>query len=853
MKIVVVLAVILSATASAATRHNDDSCDIAVLPAATLLLPYFEVDLDDWQVPRNRANTVFTITNVSNEDAIARVTLWTDFAFPVVTFDIYLTGYDVQAISLFDVIDRGLVAPDAGTGTDITQRRKFSDPNGRLDLSACKRLPGGLDDAYVVRMQSAFLEGEVPDLGTLPGCDNVGNEHDHAVGYATIDVVGRCSSHTPFDPEYWTEDIRYDNILLGDYQQHDGLHDLTRAGPMVHIRAIPEGGTPGSRSASPWRHDAGFARTFYARYQPPLSPNLDGRQPLPAQFATRWIDGGPNGYETSLTVWREVPATPGMRCGDFGRAFDVDEIVTFDEAENAVGSGDERFVLPATSLTRVADADSFPQLANGANGGWIYLNLDDSRSDDFASQAWVISSMRAEGRYATDVEATALGNGCSAPVPTSAISLTTGAPIAPAENESNRHGVASTDNDDSCDIALLPAATLLLPYFEVDLDAAGATTLLSIVNVSPKDQIARVTLWTDHGYPVLTFNAFLTGYDVQSIDLYDVLARGIIGSEAGTGTRVTDRGAFSERNRGIDSSACRQLPGRLADEHVMRMQRAFTDGALPGEDCEEVGEDHDNAVGYATIDLVTNCSTNDPFAREYWTQDLGYENVLIGDYQQLDSRNDSAQGSPMVHIRAIPEGGPSGDGGGLPRTFYGRYQPAASPTLDARQPLPSTFAARWVVGTWWFEHPLEMTLKIWREGRSGRRCAARDDNVLWFTEIVRFDDAENAFVDDGQCLICPPWGYPRLAATSRIAIDDDPIIPKVTNGAVSGWIYLNLDDDSRTPWIGSNWVVVSIRERGHSAFDFDVGALGNGCSPSAPLSETSHGEAIIGPRPNRNP
>src|ERR1044071_4140870 len=88
---------------------------------------------------------------------------------------------------------------------------------------------------------------------------------------------------------------------------------------------------------------------------------------------------------------------------------------------------------------------------------------------------------------------------------------------------------ATTRNNDSCDIAVLPAATLLLPYFEVDLDRPGGeTTLVTITNVTNLDAIARVTLWTDRGYPVLTFNVFLTGYDVQSLDLYDILARGVI-------------------------------------------------------------------------------------------------------------------------------------------------------------------------------------------------------------------------------------------------------------------------------------------------------------------------------------
>src|SRR6266550_1707987 len=76
-----------------------------------------------------------------------------------------------------------------------------------------------------------------------------------------------------------------------------------------------------------------------------------------------------------------------------------------------------------------------------------------------------------------------------------------------------------------------PAATLLLPYFEVDAYApigSGPTTLFTITNTSRYPQIAHVTLWTDWAFPVLGFNLFLTGYDVQAINLYDVIVRGII-------------------------------------------------------------------------------------------------------------------------------------------------------------------------------------------------------------------------------------------------------------------------------------------------------------------------------------
>jgi hypothetical protein len=93
------------------TTNNDDSCDIGVAPAATLLLPYFEVDT----VNRTQ-DTLFTITNVSRFSQIAHVTVWTDWSFPVLDFNIFLTGYDVQGISLSQVLVQGIVAQNNGTG-----------------------------------------------------------------------------------------------------------------------------------------------------------------------------------------------------------------------------------------------------------------------------------------------------------------------------------------------------------------------------------------------------------------------------------------------------------------------------------------------------------------------------------------------------------------------------------------------------------------------------------------------------------------------------------------------------------------------------------------------------------------
>jgi hypothetical protein len=416
------------ATGGPATTNNDDSCDIGVTPAATLLLPYFEVDLDN----ATGETTLFTITNTSNLDQIAHVTLWTDYSFPVIDFNIYLTGYDVQAINLFDVISRGVIAPTAGTGTLVTPKRgAFSDANTALTLTACDRLPGTLDPAYVERMQDAFTLGSVDDLGILEGCDDVGNVHDNAVGYATIDTADLCSTSLPTDPGYFTSEVRFDNVLIGDYQQVNSANNFAQGNPMVHIRAIPEGGEPGSIAT------VNFDRTFYSRFQ--AGGVADRRQPLPSVFGARWIQGGASGFATSYKIWREGDTTNGNRtCGTWDdNVTNVAEIVRFDEAENAVGDVPvsrvsppitTEFTLPETSRTSVADASIYPQLTNGAVGGWMYLNLDNSTTDaPLASQNWVVVSMRAEGRYSVDFDAAWLANGCTLQEPISEV--TTGSEI----------------------------------------------------------------------------------------------------------------------------------------------------------------------------------------------------------------------------------------------------------------------------------------------------------------------------------------------------------------------------------------------------------------------------------------
>jgi hypothetical protein len=69
----------------------------------------------------------------------------------------------------------------------------------------------------------------------------------------------------------------------------------------------------------------------------------------------------------------------------------------------------------------------------------MYFNLDKCANelsgcnDAFASQNWIVTSMRAHERYSVDMDATALGNGCSPVASKSDVRGGTGT-IGPAPN-----------------------------------------------------------------------------------------------------------------------------------------------------------------------------------------------------------------------------------------------------------------------------------------------------------------------------------------------------------------------------------------------------------------------------------
>ena len=69
-----------------------------------------------------------------------------------------------------------------------------------------------------------------------------------------------------------------------------------------------------------------------------------------------------------------------------------------------------------------------------------------------------------------------------------------------------------------------PGSTLLFPYFEVDVgDPNGRDTVLTIQNSSATAMLAHTIVWSDEGVASAIFDIYLTGYDVVSFSMRDVL------------------------------------------------------------------------------------------------------------------------------------------------------------------------------------------------------------------------------------------------------------------------------------------------------------------------------------------
>ena len=374
----------------------------------------------------------------------------------------------------------------------------------------------------------------------------------------------------------------------------------------------------------------------------------------------------------------------------------------------------------------------------------------------------------------------------------------------------------------ACALDHVPAATVLVPYFEVDLaNAQGVTTFVHLHNAAPEATLAKVTFWTDWSVPTLEFDVFLTGYDVVRLDLRDAFDNGNIPITADEQSDPMDTISPHGANPEWDGSFtfCQNIfpflvnpviiggnAERLVDGHT---GQPVTVG--PDELC--FGEDHGDQIarGYLTIDDVQQCALVFPSDEGYFGGDdpvASNDNQLWAEVWLTWPDEDRRSAVPAVHLEAVEVGDVE------PGTFYQRFSGGA----DRRERLPTRWGAQSLAGA-----AVTDDWIVWRDSGStetqGYDCAGGPPQ-LRMVGANCFDEQETltAVCEGDTCL---PFDTQAIEA-SLLAPD-------------SGWCDLDLSSvgipgaDPSQAWVG----IQRRRSGGGDAGVSQAAVLGGQCAVSS--------------------
>lgn len=350
-------------------------------------------------------------------------------------------------------------------------------------------------------------------------------------------------------------------------------------------------------------------------------------------------------------------------------------------------------------------------------------------------------------------------------------------------------GAAHVTND--------PGATLLLPYFEAQVPkkiggkAPGINTLFSVNNASASAALVHVTIWTDLAVPVFGFNIYMTGFDVQTIDMVDLLN----GKLPVTGDDADDLGDTSSPTDGISNQgmfsqdinfpgSIASQPAQLDADTVAHIRAALTGkaSALLAGQCagRDFAEKKPIARGFVTVDSVFDHTTLNPDSLAYYLS-LDTRNILWGDYFFINKSKKVGRGDALIAVRADTVDAEVTAPGEY--TFYQRIVDDGA-TGDRRQPLGSTFAGRFVNVP---KHPLfpsGTSALVWRDPKVNQQPFPCGGAPAWFPlgqeQIVVFDEQENP-----ELSAATP--FPAAAQIVQVGGPSFPVT------ATAGWIFMNLN------------------------------------------------------------
>jgi hypothetical protein len=429
-----------------------DMCTIDAVPAATLLLPYFEVDIDN----ADGVDTFFSVNNAFETSVLTHVIVWTDMSVEALDFNIYLTGYDVQTVGMGLIIRNGII-PRTGDANSVSPRGSFSDAHpgsqSAVDLGNCASFMPytvpALDEEFLAHLQSILTGG--PSSIYNGRCGGFPFDDGIARGYVTIDVVDDCTLLTPCDVGYFTLNSpagygdpaildaalvgEWTNAIWGDWYMVDYANDFAQGDTLVHVEAafpvLPQL-TEGADAFPPDVDFVPLGATFWGRcaiaFQdpPPTTFVYDYREPLGTTYATRFYQNAAFSGGTDFLVWRDsnfnvyFGEEDGFSCALGPSWFPLNErqVVFFDEQENpdeacTVSPCPQADILFPIEAQRVSVSD----LDLVQDSGWMYANLNQLWAFGgvpipVISQAWVVAVHSAEGRFSAGLPAVQLDTMC---------------------------------------------------------------------------------------------------------------------------------------------------------------------------------------------------------------------------------------------------------------------------------------------------------------------------------------------------------------------------------------------------------------------------------------------------------
>jgi hypothetical protein len=377
----------LAGTASAITCTTDQR------PAATLLIPWFQVtfnptDNNPIASGAGALDTFVTIGNASAAPMIAHVSVYNDRSVLVLDFNVALTGFDVQPMSMSSILSGHLPITPIGANhqsvaNDVCQRNSaaavYPNPNGYLRVRPLNPATSADNSiATALYPNPAFGVGSAFQLQTLdsldetndnlaPACGGTNGVFSGVIhGYITIDHANYCNLSDPTDARYYSFDaIGNENNLWGEVLYTSGTGLTTVALNAVAVesdRAFSEAAGAFAGGGQGTQTDTGRTRTFYARYWTPSTEtdcgncagtlasgnNLflnapwdtgfgDEREPLGLKYAARYIESGAGGITTHWTVWRAGSGSLTNLTGSSCAAVEtIPSLVFYDEDENTV-------------------------------------------------------------------------------------------------------------------------------------------------------------------------------------------------------------------------------------------------------------------------------------------------------------------------------------------------------------------------------------------------------------------------------------------------------------------------------------------------------------------------------------